>query len=210
MLGFIKKDLSMIKSNLKIIIILIVVYTLLSFIDKMDISFILPFMCVMLMISTFSYDDFNKWNIYASTIPNGRKNIVKSKYITTLLLVILVAIITTILSFIISYYKTNTFDFSYTLINTLSYIFGTLLVLIFMYPIIFKYGIEKARIAIFLIVFLLIVGLEILVKYVDLSFIGKFLNLLNNYSIILFIILAIIMLYASYKISLKIYLKKDF
>ena len=59
MIGFIKKDLAMIKSNFKLLGILIIVYAIMGLMGKMDISFILPFMCVMIMISSFSYDNYN-------------------------------------------------------------------------------------------------------------------------------------------------------
>ena len=53
MLGFIKKDIAMIKSNFKILFILFIFYGIMAFNDGMDISFILPFICVMIMISPY-------------------------------------------------------------------------------------------------------------------------------------------------------------
>ena len=41
MLGFIKKDIAMIKSNFKILFILFIFYGIMAFNDGMDISFIL-------------------------------------------------------------------------------------------------------------------------------------------------------------------------
>ncbi|MDE5540007.1 MAG: ABC-2 transporter permease, partial [Bacilli bacterium] len=89
MLGLIKKDLFMIKSNLKILVILFVVYGLMAYQGEMSLSFVLPFMSVMIMISTFSYDTYNKWDAYSITLPNGRKNSVRAKYLATLLLIII-------------------------------------------------------------------------------------------------------------------------
>ena len=74
MIGFIKKDLAMIKSNFKLMGILLFFYVVMGLLGEMDISFILPFMSVMIMISTFSYDNYNKWDAYSVTLPNGRKN----------------------------------------------------------------------------------------------------------------------------------------
>ena len=37
----------------------------------------------MMFISTFSYDEFNNWNSYVATLPNGRKNAIIAKYIAT-------------------------------------------------------------------------------------------------------------------------------
>ncbi len=210
MLGFIKKDLAMIKSNFKLLEILIVIYTLMGICGEMDISFILPFMSVMIMISTFSYDNYNKWDAYAISLPDGRKNSVRSKYVATILMVFIVSIITLLLSFIISYINTKTINYEQILISLLGTIFATLLVLTFMYPIIYKFGVEKARIGIFIIVFVMIIIGSFLAQYLDMTFIGKSLSFLENYLVIILIIITIIMVYLSYKISQKIFMKKEF
>lgn len=210
MLGFVKKDLAMIRSNIKIIALLIIFYIVIGFNDNMDISFILPFMSFMIMISTFSYDEFNKWDAYASTLPSGRKNNVKSKYLTTLLILVVTTIIVIILSFLISYIHTKAIDYQIILLSMLGNIFATLTLLSFMYPIIFKFGIEKARIAIFIIVFGIVILGGILLKYVDLSSILNSFSFMENYAVPVIIILSILFIYISYIISLKIQLKKEY
>ena len=210
MIGFIKKDLAMIKSNFKLLGVLIVVYAIMGLMNKMDISFILPFMCVMIMISSFSYDNYNKWDAYSISLPNGRKNSVKSKYITTILMTLIVSIITVVLSFIISYVNTQTINYEQILVTIFGTIFGTLLVLTIMYPIIYKFGVEKARIGIFILVFGIVIIGSLLATYVDLSNILKVLTFLEDYLIIILIVIAIIMVYVSYLISLRINLKKEF
>ena len=210
MIGFIKKDLCMIKSNFKLIGILFIIYVIMGFLGEMDISFILPFMCVMIMISSFSYDNYNKWDAYSVSLPNGRKNSVKSKYITTILMTLIVSVITTLLSFAISYVNTQTINYEQILVTMFGTIFGTLIVLTFMYPIIYKFGVEKARIGIFLIVFGIVIIGSLVANYIDLSNILKYLAFLEDYLIIILIIIAIIMVYVSYKISERVFSKKEF
>ena len=210
MIGFIKKDLCMIKSNFKLIRILFIIYVIMGFLGEMDISFILPFMCVMIMISSFSYDNYNKWDAYSVSLPNGRKNSVKSKYITTILMTLIVSVITTLLSFAISYVNTQTINYEQILVTMFGTIFGTLIVLTFMYPIIYKFGVEKARIGIFLIVFGIVIIGSLVANYIDLSNILKYLAFLEDYLIIILIIIAIIMVYVSYKISERVFSKKEF
>ena len=210
MIGFIKKDLAMIKSNFKLLGVLFIIYAIMGLMEKMDISFILPFMCVMIMISTFSYDNYNKWDAYSISLPNGRKNSVKSKYLTTILMTLIVAIITTLLSFAISYINIKAINYEQILVTMLGTVFGTLLVLTIMYPIIYKFGLEKARIGIFLLVFGIVIIGSLLASYIDLSSIFKSLSFLENYLVIILILLTIIMVYTSYKISLKIFSKKEF
>ena len=197
MIGFIKKDLAMIKSNFKLLGVLIVVYAIMGLMGKMDISFILPYMC-------------DKWDAYSIALPNGRKNSVKAKYVTTILMTFVVSIITTILSFIISYVNTQNINYEQILVTMFGAIFGTLLVLTVMYPIIYKFGVEKARIGIFLLVFGIVIIGSLLSNYLDLSNVFKSLSFLEDYLIIILILVAIIMVYGSYKISEKIFSKKEF
>ncbi len=210
MIGFIKKDLAMIKSNFKLLGILMIIYTVMGFLGEMDISFILPFMSVMIMISTFSYDNYNKWDAYSISLPDGRRNSVRAKYVATILMTFAVSLITILLSFMISYVNTKTINYEEILASMFGTLFGTLLVLTVMYPIIYKLGVEKARIGIFLIVFGLIIIGGFLLPYLDLSFIIKSLDFLEDYLILILIIIAIIMVYLSYKISEKIFRKKEF
>ena len=89
-------------------------------------------------------------------------------------------------------------------------VFGTLLVLVFMYPIIYKFGLEKARIGIFVIVFGIVIIGGLLIQYVDLSYISKYLFCIEDYLIPILIAVMIIMVYVSYIISLRIFNKKEF
>ncbi len=210
MLGFIKKDLAMIKSNFKILAILFILYAIMGFSGEMDISFILPFISVMLMLTTFSYDSFNKWDAYCVTLPDGRKNSVKAKYVATLVMILIITVITTILSILISYYNSKNVDFEIILLSMFANIFGTLIVLSFMYPIIYKLGIEKARISIFIIVFGIAIFGGFILNFIDISSILNTISFLQNYWKEIIIILEVLMLYFSYKISLEINLNKEF
>ncbi len=210
MIGFIKKDLAMIKSNFKLLGILIVTYSILGLLGKLDISFLLPFITVMIMISTFSYDNYNNWDAYSICLPKGRKNSVKAKYLATIIMILVISFITGIISLLISYLNFKVINYEQILITLLGTIFGTLLVITFMYPIIYKYGIEKARISIFLIIFGLFILIGFISKYIDFTFISNILSLLEYYIIPIIIILMILMVYISYKISARIFWKKEF
>ncbi len=210
MLGFIKKDLLMIKSNFKILGFLIVFYIIMGFMGQMDISFILPFMCVMIMISTFSYDTFNNWDAYAVALPNGRLNSVKAKYLATILLIVVTAFLMLILSVIMAYSQNTVINWENIIFTLLGSVFGTILSLSFMFPIIYKMGIEKARICIFVGVFGIIILGGLLFKYVNLAGVGAMLAKLENYWPLIILAACGLIPYISYRISLKIYLKKEF
>jgi len=210
MLGLIKKDLLMIKSNIKILIILLFVYGFMAIEGEIDLSFLIPFISVMIMMSTFSYDAFNKWDAYAVTLPKGRKNSVKAKYLATLLLIFISTMIITILSLVISYIRTKDIMLMDNLSLMLGSLFATVLIQSFMYPTIYKFGVEKARIGIFVVVFAVVMISGLLSHYINTESLKKVLSFMDNYFIIILPVLMILMIYISYKISERIFLKKEF
>ena len=209
MLGFIKKDLLMVKSNMKIFIILLLIYVVLAFQGQMDLSFLLPFMSVMVMLSTFSYDSYNKWDAYAATFPNGRKNSVKGKYIATLILIFITTIAITLLSFLIPYLSKNVINYETIIGSLVGNLFATILLLSFIYPAMYKFGPEKARIVLMVIIFCIAIIGGFSIKYIDLSSVVNMLDNIDKYLIAVLPISMILMVYISYKISEIIYLKKE-
>ena len=70
MLGLIKKDLLIIKGNIKVAILFVIVFAFMAS-DGNDVLYFVPvFLSTMLFMSTFSYDDYNKWDAYACTFPS--------------------------------------------------------------------------------------------------------------------------------------------
>lgn len=210
MLGLIKKDLFLIKSNLKILVILFVVYGFMTFQGEMNLSFVLSLMSVMIMISTFSYDNCNKWDAYAITLPGGRKNSIRAKYLATILLIIATTIIITILSVVTSYFQIKVLDYENIFSTILGAVFATTLLQSFMYPAIYKFGIENARIGIFIVAFGIAVIGGIIAKFINFKPILQTLDNLGNYWMIILPIVMIVILYLSYKISEGIYKKKEY
>ena len=88
--------------------------------------------------------------------------------------------------------------------------FGVGLVQAIVYPLIFKYGIEKGRIGLFIGVFVMVSVIGLLSKEINIDISSNILVFIENYWLIFIPIVLIITLFISYKISLKIYLKKEF
>lgn len=209
MLGLIKKDFFMIKANLKTLLIYLAIYTVISFNGNFEMSFLLPFLCIMTFISTFSYDDFNNWNAYAVTLPSGRKNIVRSKYIATIIVSLISFIIGITISILVSMTKRNV-DLEIIVSSLLDSLLAISLMVSIMYPLIFKYGSEKGRIIVFAVVFG-IIGIGVLVaKVVNMTSIINIINGLDNYLLITIPIVSVILLGISYLISNKIYKNREF
>ena len=206
MLGLIKKDFLIIKNNLKLIIVMLMVFFIMALGGQFNISFIPTFIIVMLFISTFSYDEYNNWDAYAITLPGGRKSIVKSKYITSLFLTLLSAVITVLLNCLIS--VINNTDVNEFISSLLGSICAIVIIQSIMYPLIFKFGMEKGRIVLFILVFVMVGVISLLKKIIKTPDI--LVVLFNDYWFIVIPIILVISLLISYKISEKIYLKKEF
>lgn len=209
MIGLIKKDLFLIKGNFKSVLVVLFVFTLMTFQGTADMSFVLPLISVMLFMSTFSYDEYNNWNAYALTLPNGRKNIVKSKYIASLLLVGVCAIITALISICVGY-SNNNIDFEKILSSLVGSVCGVLLIIIFVYPLILKFGIEKGRIGLFIIIFIFTTIGGFLLTKVNLQNYSSLTKIIENFWMIIVPLIMTILLFGSYYISKKIFEKKEF
>lgn len=209
MLGLIKKDLLLTKGNIKSIFVIVAVFILMSVSGEMELSVMLPVICVMLFCSTFSYDEFNDWNSYVITIPKGRKSAVRSKYLSTTILALITTLITCLVS-VISGVINNNLVLNNILSSLAASILAVAIIVSLMYPLIYKYGVEKGRIGLFIMVFLVTILGGLLIKSVDNNLINNINNFLNSYGLILIPVISCILLYVSYLISNRIYSNKEF
>ena len=210
MLSLIKKDFLLIKANLKSMIIIFVIYIMLAFQGTFDVTFIIPLIGIMLFISTFSYDDFNNWNSYAVTLPNGRKNVVRAKYIASIILTIILAAVALTIGIGISYTKTNSINLDEIISSLMGTMLSSIIIISLLYPIVFKFGATNGRIILFAVVFG-IAGIGALIaQFVDTTPIINMINRLDSYSLIAIPIISAILLGISYLISNKIYQNKEF
>jgi len=211
MKGLILKDLLLIKGNLRTLLIIFFGFMIMALNNISTVSFIIPFFAVMMCISTFNYDEYNKWNTYAITLPGGRKSIVQSKYIATILLVVLSSIVSILVSIIIGNINGN-INYEETFSTLFGGLFGILLVMSIMYPLIYKFGNEKGRLFLFIGIFLITAIGGLIFKTIDLSGINKpaIIDFIDKFGLYLLPIVSLFILYMSYLISVKIYKNKDF
>lgn len=210
MLGFIKKDLLVMKNNLKYFLLMILVFAFFS--RESNIIYFIPiFISIMIFITTFSYDDYNKWNTYAITLPLSREKIVLAKYLTSLLLMVGTVLITFLFSFVIGTVN-HSFDFDEVFPMIFGGLFALVLLQSFMYPLIYKFGTEKGRIGLFVGVFAVsgLVGYLVNHVKIDTTAFTGFIQFFNQYGILLLSIVMVILFVGSYFVSKRIYLKKEF
>lgn len=211
MIGLVKKDLLVIKSNLKIILaVLVALLLLISQEGGSSAIFILPIIGVMMFISTFSYDEFNNWNSYVVTLPNGRRNAIIAKYIATIIIIVILSLVSIITTTGFNYIMNGTINMTETTTTLLGTILSTSILVALLYPIMIQYGALNGRIIIFIVVIGIGVIGAILSKYVDVNNLINQINSLESYGSILVPIISIILLGISYFISKKLFQKKEF
>lgn len=205
MIGLMKKDFLLIKNNKNIILIAFLMVILFGVFGEMDISYILPFMLLTVYMSSFSYDEYNNFNAYVCTLPNGRENVVKAKYILTIMLTIFISIIAFFITLL-----TTKLDIKEILSSLTGSIFALTIVVSILYPLLFKYGSEKGRI-ILLVGVLAISGIGVLLmNNVKIDSTSNLIKFLDTYGLPIIAIVPAVSLIMSYNISKKIYLNKEF
>ena len=220
--GLIKKDLYNL-SSYKTSLIIVIIFCGIAIIGTGNINLGPIIICTiigMISLSTFSYDEISKSNKYILTLPTNRKEIVKEKYIlligATILGGILGFLLTIIIANVLNYIGTGnliSIDYESLVITTIAGMWGIALIQAIQIPSIYKWGAEKGRIQMFILLFILILaiafigfgvaklGLNINIEMIE--------NFMNNFGLILLIALMIIMYFISYKISYKIYSRKE-
>ena len=220
--GLIKKDLYNL-SSYKTSLIIVIIFCGIAIIGTGNINLGPIIICTiigMISLSTFSYDEISKSNKYILTLPTNRKEIIKAKYIlaigSTILGGILGIILTIIIANIMNYVRPeNLIDLNYEsfITTTIGGMFGISLIQAIQIPSIYKWGAEKGRVQMFILVFILIVlvaGVGYLIMKSSFNIdLAKIENIMQQYGLILLLALMAVMYYISYKVSNKIYSKKE-
>ena len=209
MLGLIKKDLLMIKGNLRQAILFLVVFIILALQENNIIVIVPVFVSMMIFMTTFSYDEYNKWEAYAISLPVSRKNIVKAKYFASIILWTIALLVTAVITVVMGIFEQN-INYSEMIGMILGCVFSIVLLEALMFPLIFKFGVEKGRIGVFIGVFVIAALLGFIFTGIDLENANGFIEFFNNYYYILIPLVAVILMVISYFVSKKIYLKKEF
>ncbi|WKK91456.1 ABC-2 transporter permease [Clostridioides difficile] len=212
MKGLILKDLLNLKGNIKFILLFIIMFGFMSSLGDGNVNNfigVIIVLCTTMIVSTFSYDDLNKWDSYVLTMPINRNDIVLSKYLTMLIFSFIGVLVSLIVSVTIGYFK-NTLILNETLlinalILSISVCFGSLIL-----PLIYKFGIERARLL--MILCFLVPTLALLVFKSILENISSpiSIEIILNTLVYSLPFVAILLFVISYFISSKIYSKKKY
>ena len=175
----------------------------------------------MIVLSTFNYDEASHAEKYILALPLTRKEIVMSKYILAIVGNILGGIIGIILTIIIVNVMNVIrpddlirLDYQGLLVTVISGIFGVALIQAIQIPSVYRFGAEKGRIQMFLLIFLLVLmiaGAGFLITKIGFDINMEEINhFMNRFGIPVLILVSAVLYYISYKISYKIFKKKEY
>lgn len=160
MKGLIYKDLLILGDSARIVLVLIF-FCFFAIVFQTNVSLLTSMISLMLIttaVSSFSYDDLAHWNMYAMTFPCGRRKIVQSKYCLTLILM-LVAMVLCFSFNVVPMLLGQTIQLEDVTLMCLIAIGLSGLLNMILIPFIFKFGAEKSRMMmIILIVIIYAIG----------------------------------------------------
>lgn len=209
MKGLIIKDFLVLKKTGRVFLMLIGLYLVMTIFMNTDMGPLMIFICGMLSISSFAYDEQAKWDGYALTMPISKRDLVRSKYVLAIILSFIGAVAGVVLS-AASNLDAPFIDWSGILIASgialcASYLFNSMAL-----PLLYKFGAEKSRVILLACYAVPLIGASLVMNELEKSS-GTLLRIqsLLNLGAILLPFVTIAVLFVSYLISLRIYEKKD-
>ena len=220
--GLLKKDLYNL-ATYKVSLIIIILFCGIAIIGTESVQFAPIIICTivgMISLSTFNYDEIAKSDKYILTLPTNRKEIVKEKFILAIGATILGGLLGLFLTIIVvnvlnSIRPDNVINLDYEslIATTIGGMWGISLIQAIQIPSIFKWGAEKGRIQMFVLLFVIVAvvaGIAFLIMQTNFHIDVEMLkNVLHQFGFIILVLTMVIMYYVSYKISYKIYRNKE-
>lgn len=213
MIGLVIKDFLILKKQLLLFLFIFVLYFFIGSVTD-NTTFFGGFMLVfgaLLVINCFSYDDQAHFNSYALAMPISRRDLVASKYLVGLSLLLLGGILCFFYLGPLSLLSGSTLT-AESLYTVAAMGMGSLFFLSLMFPLVIKLGTEKARLFLVLIFLLPTMAVILIDKtgLIDLKFLICFIKQYANL-LILAAFASLLVLYGiSYLLSLYIIKGKEY
>lgn len=207
MKGLLIKDFLLLRAYAKSLLLVLVLFLIVG--TTSGTAFVVGMVmiqCVMLAVSTFSYDDMANWNTYMLSMPVSRKTAIREKYMLALLLS-LAGVVLSLAAGLASGALRGNVDLKEVLATVGGCMVMACLYVSLMIPLTCRFGAEKMRfllIAVFFALFFLLIGGYMLLKQ----------SVPNAMEVITkaWPVLPILLIAApavSYSISVRIFMKKE-
>jgi len=150
MKGLILKDFMNLKRQYKVMLVLLVFYIVLSLSNNDSAMFggVISVLIVMLTVTTAAYDEHSKWDRYALTMPLSRTDLVIGKYVLGLILAAAAFVVNVLFQIV-----TGSGTIQYILTVSAALFGAGIFLLCIILPLIFRFGSEKGRYLVMLVLF---------------------------------------------------------
>lgn len=203
MLGYIKKDFLMLKRDSIFFIPVILIFSIFL---RNGVNFLSSIYIITIMFNLFTYEEKDNAIEYLCALPNGRKNMVISKYLCLILVCIIFTTTMTIVQIIVNMINSKEIFYGFDS-NNFVYSFVPIIIMSIILPFIYLFGANRAKIFMFLIFF----GIPLILAFVSMLFPGieKYFLFFEDkaYLAILFLF---VMYIISFFISLWVNSRKDY
>lgn len=215
MAGLIEKDLRIIFQRKQTLLLFLLIGAFIAFTSEG--SFIIGWLSIIgvtLATGTISYDELDNGMIFLLTLPIDKKTYVKEKYLFSLLISVVAWLISVVLYFGAGFYKGD-ININMGIVECLTFIPLVFVVLAVMLPIEIKYGSQKSRVILFVVIGFICVSVVIGSKIIESASMSleAFLSFLGNvpmqtiFGIV--VLISIVVLVVSYVICQSIMKKKE-
>ena len=153
MKGLILKDIYNLRKYGNTLFLIAALYFMLSFMmNNADVFLgMIVIMFAITTVTSFAYDSQSGWDVYVNTMPVSRKDVVLSKYLLSLVLILVGGLLAVLLGWVNGLIR-NIGNFSETLLTAYALCAVGLLFISILLPFVYKFGVERARVIIIAVV----------------------------------------------------------
>lgn len=153
MKGLLLKDLYMTKKYCRTYLLIAAVFLAVSFVNSENLFFMF-YLCMivgMLPVTLLGYDERSKWDAYCGTLPYSKTQIVSAKYLTALLAMLCVLVLTAVAQ-AVRMITGGSFVWNDYLELMAIFLTVSLAAPSITLPFMFRYGVEKGRLAYYVMI----------------------------------------------------------
>lgn len=209
MKGLILKDILNLRNYAKQLLIMLGLFIVYGFVLNQPefINFMLLMYGSMAVITTMGYDEKAGWDKIAFSLPVERRDIVRAKYLVWILLSSIAVVIASFFGILMKYMERESIKEYLLVLITVEAIY--LMVFSIIIPIMYQMGTEKARLVMLGIFMIPTIAFILFAKFNKGKVILRNMDHLVPYVIPIIVIVSIMVIYASYRISISILKKKE-
>lgn len=213
MKGLLKKELYSMGVYVKGFLLMVVVIGVLSVFMDMGAMFVNLMLMMYLVISSmtlFSLDENAKWDRFAVALPLKRIQIVGARYIFLALSMLALTVLSFVYGAIVAVVKDYAAGWPLTMaFNGLMSTFAFFFIYSFMAPVLYKIGVEKARMAVMVIFLLPYMAIIFLMQYIEPWFMALPVHFMGPIALLVLAV-GVAVYVASATVSARIYQAKEF